>query len=139
MDRLQTLKADRDRAKAALERAKEHPASQIQIDPAPRRGLADVHELRRGPLYRVFVRLLRLGAQIELTKPFADGMAGCDAAVIHNNPQRPHFPSFSLNAVVPTVSLQGYGMGRVVPVSHGFYWRAGQNKTANTYVIEISI
>ena len=33
-DRLQTLKADRDRAKAALERAKEHPASQIQIDPA---------------------------------------------------------------------------------------------------------
>jgi site-specific DNA recombinase len=33
-DRLNTLKADRDRAKAALERAKEHSASQIQIDPA---------------------------------------------------------------------------------------------------------
>ncbi len=32
-DRLNTLKADRDRAKAALERAKEHSASQIQIDP----------------------------------------------------------------------------------------------------------
>src|SRR5262249_22349201 len=33
-DRLNTLKADRDRAKAALERAKEHSATQIQIDPA---------------------------------------------------------------------------------------------------------
>ena len=33
-DRLDTLKADRDRAKAALERAKEHSAPQIQIDPA---------------------------------------------------------------------------------------------------------
>jgi site-specific DNA recombinase len=33
-DRLTTLKADRDRAKAALERAKGHSASQIQIDPA---------------------------------------------------------------------------------------------------------
>jgi site-specific DNA recombinase len=33
-DRLNTLKADRDRAKAALERAKEHWPSQIQIDPA---------------------------------------------------------------------------------------------------------
>jgi site-specific DNA recombinase len=33
-DRLNTLKADRDLAKAALERAKEHSASQIQIDPA---------------------------------------------------------------------------------------------------------
>ena len=33
-DRLNTLKADRDRAKAALERTKEHSASQIQIDPA---------------------------------------------------------------------------------------------------------
>ncbi len=32
-DRLNTLKADRDRAKAALERAKEHSTSQIQIDP----------------------------------------------------------------------------------------------------------
>jgi site-specific DNA recombinase len=32
-DRLNTLKADRDRAKAALERAKEHSASQNQIDP----------------------------------------------------------------------------------------------------------
>src|SRR6266436_2652885 len=32
-DRLNTLKADRDRAKAALERAREHSASQIQIDP----------------------------------------------------------------------------------------------------------
>ena len=32
-DRLNTLKADRDRAKAALERAKQHSASQIQIDP----------------------------------------------------------------------------------------------------------
>ena len=32
-DRLNTLKADRDRAKAALERAKEHSASQIKIDP----------------------------------------------------------------------------------------------------------
>jgi site-specific DNA recombinase len=33
-DRLNTLKADRDRAKAALERAKEHSVYQIQIDPA---------------------------------------------------------------------------------------------------------
>ena len=33
-DRLNTLKADRDRAKAALERAREQSASQIQIDPA---------------------------------------------------------------------------------------------------------
>ena len=33
-DRLKTLKADRDRAKAALERAKEHLAPQIRIDPA---------------------------------------------------------------------------------------------------------
>ena len=33
-DRLAALKAERDRAKAALERAKEHSASQIQIDPA---------------------------------------------------------------------------------------------------------
>jgi site-specific DNA recombinase len=33
-DRLNTLKADRNRAKAALERAKGHSASQIQIDPA---------------------------------------------------------------------------------------------------------
>jgi site-specific DNA recombinase len=33
-DRLNTLKTDRDRAKAALERAKQHFASQIQIDPA---------------------------------------------------------------------------------------------------------
>ena len=33
-DRLNTLKADRDRAQAALERAKEHAAPQIQIDPA---------------------------------------------------------------------------------------------------------
>src|SRR5262252_7536021 len=33
-DRLNTLKADRDRAKAALERAKEHSATQIRIDPA---------------------------------------------------------------------------------------------------------
>jgi site-specific DNA recombinase len=33
-ERLNTLKADRDRAKAALERAKAHSASQIQIDPA---------------------------------------------------------------------------------------------------------
>jgi hypothetical protein len=33
-DRLNTLKADRDRAKAALERAKEHSAPQIRIDPA---------------------------------------------------------------------------------------------------------
>jgi DNA invertase Pin-like site-specific DNA recombinase len=32
-DRLNTLKADRERAKAALERAKEHSASQIRIDP----------------------------------------------------------------------------------------------------------
>src|ERR1700730_7468260 len=33
-DRLNTLKAERDRANAALERAKEHSASQIEIDPA---------------------------------------------------------------------------------------------------------
>ena len=33
-DRLNTLKADRDRAKAVLERAKEHLAPQIRIDPA---------------------------------------------------------------------------------------------------------
>ena len=33
-DRLNALKADRDRAKAALERAKEQSASPIQIDPA---------------------------------------------------------------------------------------------------------
>jgi len=33
-ERLNTLKGDRDRAKAALERAKEQSASQIQIDPA---------------------------------------------------------------------------------------------------------
>jgi DNA invertase Pin-like site-specific DNA recombinase len=33
-DRLSTLKADRDRAKATLERAKEHSASEIKIDPA---------------------------------------------------------------------------------------------------------
>jgi site-specific DNA recombinase len=33
-DRLAALKAERDRAKAALERGKEHSASQIQIDPA---------------------------------------------------------------------------------------------------------
>ena len=33
-DRLSTLKADRDRAQAALERAREHLAPQIQIDPA---------------------------------------------------------------------------------------------------------
>ncbi len=33
-DRLNTLKADRDRAKAALERAKEHLAPRIRIDPA---------------------------------------------------------------------------------------------------------
>jgi site-specific DNA recombinase len=33
-DRLDTLKGDRDRAKAALEHAKEHSDSQIQIDPA---------------------------------------------------------------------------------------------------------
>jgi site-specific DNA recombinase len=33
-ERLTTLKADRDRAKAALERAREQSASQIQIDPA---------------------------------------------------------------------------------------------------------
>src|SRR6266436_5838186 len=32
-DRLNALKADRDRAKAALERAKEHLAPQIRIDP----------------------------------------------------------------------------------------------------------
>jgi site-specific DNA recombinase len=32
-ERLNTLKADRDRAKAALERAREHSVSQIQIDP----------------------------------------------------------------------------------------------------------
>jgi site-specific DNA recombinase len=33
-DRLNTLKADRDRAKAALERAKQHSVSHIRIDPA---------------------------------------------------------------------------------------------------------
>jgi site-specific DNA recombinase len=33
-ERLTTLKADRDRAKAALERAREQSASQIQINPA---------------------------------------------------------------------------------------------------------
>jgi site-specific DNA recombinase len=33
-DRLDTLKADRDRAQAALERAKEHLAPQVKIDPA---------------------------------------------------------------------------------------------------------
>jgi site-specific DNA recombinase len=33
-NRLSTLKADRDRAQTALERAKEHSASRIQIDPA---------------------------------------------------------------------------------------------------------
>jgi site-specific DNA recombinase len=33
-DRLTTLKASRDRAKAALDRAKQHSASQIRIDPA---------------------------------------------------------------------------------------------------------
>ena len=33
-DRLHTLKADRDRAKAALERAKEYSVSHIRIDPA---------------------------------------------------------------------------------------------------------
>jgi site-specific DNA recombinase len=33
-DRLNTLKADRDRANAALERAREHSVSQIHIDPA---------------------------------------------------------------------------------------------------------
>ena len=33
-DRLNTLKADRDRAQSALERAKELSTSQIQIDPA---------------------------------------------------------------------------------------------------------
>lgn len=33
-DRLNTLKADRDRAKVALERAKSHSSQAIQIDPA---------------------------------------------------------------------------------------------------------
>jgi site-specific DNA recombinase len=33
-DRLNTLKADRDRAKAALERAKSHSSQAIRIDPA---------------------------------------------------------------------------------------------------------
>lgn len=39
-DRLNSLKADRDRAKAALETAKTHMASDIHIDPALIEGLA---------------------------------------------------------------------------------------------------
>ena len=42
-DRLNTLKADRDRAKAALERAKEHQLLQIRIDPALDRAFRPDH------------------------------------------------------------------------------------------------
>ena len=42
-DRFTALKAERDRAKAALERAKEHSASQIQIDPALDRAFRPHH------------------------------------------------------------------------------------------------
>jgi site-specific DNA recombinase len=118
--RLDTLKMERDRAKAALERAKQHSASQIRVDPA---------------LVERFSRLMK--------ENFATGSAPFRKAYMQSlivsievdDGDVPIKGSKDLleNAVLATQSRPS-GCSQM-----STRWRASQNKDANTYVIVIPL
>jgi site-specific DNA recombinase len=119
-DRLNTLKTDRDRAKAALERAKQHSASQIQIDPAliERFGRTTRENFSTGsvPFRKAYLRSL------------------IDVIEVDDHQVRIKGSKDLLEKAV--LASQNCQMGCSQMSTR---WRAGRSKTANTYVIEIAI
>jgi site-specific DNA recombinase len=119
-DRLNTLKADRDRAKAALERAKGHSASQIQIDPA---------------LIERFGRSMRENfstGSVPFRKAYLQSLI--DVIEVDDDQIRIKGNKDLLEkAVLASQNDQRWCS------QTSTRWRAGRNKTANTYVIDIAI
>jgi DNA invertase Pin-like site-specific DNA recombinase len=119
-DRLNTLKADRDRAKAALERAKGHSASQIQIDPA---------------LIERFGRSMHENfstGSVPFRKAYLQSLI--DVIEVDDHQIRIKGNKDLLEKAV-LASQNGQRWCSQTSTS----WRAGPNKTANTYVIEIPL
>jgi hypothetical protein len=119
-DRLNTLKADRDRAQAALERAKEHLAPRIRIDPAliERFGRMMQQHFTNGsvPFRKAYLQSLITAIEVDDTYIRIRGSKELlEKAVL---------ASQNGTAACSQMSTQ---------------WRASQNKTANTYVIEIAL
>jgi hypothetical protein len=113
-DRLNSLKSDRDRIKAARERAKSHSSQAIQIDPALLeqfgRSMRESFTSRSIPFRKAYLQSLIEVIEVDDTQIRIKGSKD----VLER-------------AILP--SRNGAITG----------WRSLQNKTANSYVIEIAI
>ena len=119
-ERLTTLKADRDRAKAALERAREQSASQIQINPA---------------LIERFGRTMRenfTAGSVPFRKAYLRSLI--DVIEVDDHQVRIKGTKEVLEKAVLASQHRESWCSQT-----STRWRAGQNKTANTYVIEIPL
>jgi len=119
-DRLTTLKAARDRANAALERAKEGAAPAIRIDPAllERFGRIMTENFQNGsvPFRKAYMQGLIDCIEVDDTRIRIKGSKDLlEKAVLANRAATDWCSQMSTS------------------------WRAGRNKTANTYVIEIPL
>jgi site-specific DNA recombinase len=116
-DRLNTLKADRDRAKAALERAKKQVAPQIRIDPAliEQFGRTMIENFRSGsvPFRKAYLQALINTIEVD------DHLVRIKGS----------------KELLENAVLAGHGECSQMSTK----WRARQNKTANTYLIEIPL
>ena len=119
-DRLNALKADRDRAKAALERAKEQAGSYIEIDPA---------------LIERFGRTMRENFSTG-SVPFRKAYLQSLIDVIEVDDHQIRIKG-SKDLLEKAVLASQSGQAWCSQMSTK--WRASQNKTANMYVIEVSI
>jgi site-specific DNA recombinase len=119
-ERLNTVKGDRDRATAALERAKEQAAPHIQIDPA---------------LIERFGRTMRENFTAG-SVPFRKAYLRSLVDVIEVDDRQVRIKG-SKDVLERAVLATQSGASRCSQTSTT--WRAGQNKTANTYVIEIPL
>jgi hypothetical protein len=119
-DRLNSLKGGRDRAKSALEAAKSHIAPAIRIDPAliKRFGRSMREKFTTGsvPFRKAYLQSL-----IEVVE--------VDDRLIRIKGSKD---------VLERAVLAGQAAGESGS-QMSTRWRAGQNKTANTYVIEIPL
>jgi site-specific DNA recombinase len=119
-DRLNTLKADRDQAHAALERTKEHLSPQIRIDPAliERFGRMMQEHFTNGsvPFRKAYLQSLITAIEVDDKYVRIKG---------------------SKDLIEKAVIASQNGPTKCSQMSTR--WRAGRDKTANTYVIEIAL
>jgi site-specific DNA recombinase len=119
-ERLDALKADRNQAKAALERAKDHLAAPITIDPA---------------LIERFARTMRENfstGSVPFRKAYLQSLI--DVIEVDDHQIRIKGSEDLLEKAVLATRNGGLECSQM-----STRWRARQDKTANTYVIEIPV